>query len=615
MPSIRDLGLESSKSYNKHIPLEYLEADKESRIHLLHGLLDSDGTAKGNSGATFVSVSEQLVKDVQSLIWSLGGKATLSTKEAYEELRNAKKVYNRKSYTLYIKFPKGFEYFWLKRKQDVIASQSQDRTVKLAIKDIKYVGHNKCKCITLEDPEGLFITTNYIVTHNSAKSSALIADPLPYFANKNFKGLLIRKTMPELTELIDRCKALYQAAYPGTKWKEQAKLFEFPSGAIMYMGYCENEADIERYQGKEYYWIGIDEIAQYNGPWIIDTLKPSLRGSDDTIPKSIKCTCNPWGAGKEWVKNRWNIEFDHITREGNQETKQELVFDTEIGELHLTRKWFFGHWSDNLALIKKDKNFVANLHAIGDKALRDAMLHGSWEAVVGLAFPEFKESIHVCEPFDIPDGWYKWRSCDWGYSTMGVVLWYASDWDGNTYVYREYTCQNVKADEFARIVLSLERNDEIQDGWIDGSVTAERGGIGVSIMDTMIQEGLYWNEADRSKGSRVLGKQIIHQYLHPIEDAVGGSTSKLKIFGPKNGRETCPELIKELKSLQLDKNNPEDIDKSRKTALPDHAYDALRYGLAAMPDSQIIKPTYNNGALIGAYHSPPPVVIDSRYGC
>jgi hypothetical protein len=602
------LDIRGCNCYNKFIPESYMNASAEVRLEVVKGLMDSDGSAKDNCGATFTTVSEQLAKDLQKLIWSLGGKATLSVKDAYETFRNGKTVNNAKSYILYVRFAPKSDYFFLKRKQDRANAQKTTRPLKIAIKSVEPVGVKKTRCITIEDPRGLFITSNYLMTHNSAKSSALIADPLPYFGNKNFRGLMIRKAMPDLRELIKRCTELYTKAYPGTKWKEQSKMFVFPSGATMEMGYCDTEDDVERYRGQEYCWVGVDEIAQYNGPWIVDRLKASMRSPDPTLPIYFRCSCNPFGPGKEWLKERFEIIFDHESGIGNQEQRIIKEFETPVGTLQVTRKWFFGHWSDNKVLMRANPNYPASLAAIANKSLRDAELHGSWDAVVGRAFPEFKPHIHVVEPFDIPDSWYKWRACDWGYTSMAAVLWFAADWDNNVYVYREFTPTELYPDEFARTILSLERGEEIQEGYIDGSVAAERGNIGVSILESMEDEGLYWTPADRSKGSRIAGKQLVHKYLAPIEDPLDIPRAKLRIFS------TCNEIIQELTSLQADRNNPEDVDKSRKTALPDHAYDALRYGLSAMPDTQVQAPSFVNNELRGRMYNPPPLVVNPKYG-
>ncbi|KKL71227.1 hypothetical protein LCGC14_2097070, partial [marine sediment metagenome] len=62
------------------------------------------------------------------------------------------------------------------------------------------------------------------------KSYALLVDPLRFCGEAYHTGLLLRKTMPELRDLIEHSKKLYPKAYPGAKWREQDKEWRFPSG-------------------------------------------------------------------------------------------------------------------------------------------------------------------------------------------------------------------------------------------------------------------------------------------------------------------------------------------------------------------------------------------------
>lgn len=398
----------------------------------------------------------------------------------------------------------------------------------------------------------------------SGKSDCLIVDPLRYCSNKNFRGLIIRRTMPELRELIGRAKDIYPRAYPGCKWKEMEKLFVFPSGARMEFGYCSNIDDALRYQGQEYTWLGIDEITQYPDDEILEKLKLSLRSPDPAIPIYIRATTNPSGVGRGWVKERWV----DLAPSGERVT---IVVPTSLGDMKITRKWFQSTVKDNPALLDNNPQYLASLANISNENLRRQWLEGDWDAADGLAFTEFSRDVHVCEPFKIPNNWPKFRACDWGYSSLAVVLWMAVDYDNNIYVYREYTDKLKTADVFAENVRSREYDERIRYGVLDSSVWAKRGEMGETPADTMTRYGLNWMPADRSPGSRKAGKMMIHKYLQVNEET---GQPRIKIFN------TCKELIAELSNLPLDEKDPEDVD----TDAPDHAYDALRYGLMSRPE-------------------------------
>ena len=94
------------------------------------------------------------------------------------------------------------------------------------------------------------------------KSYAMLVDPLRYCTYANHRALLVRRTMPELRDLIQKSQLLYSKAFPNAKWREQEKEWRFPSGAKIEFGYAENMTDVLRYQGQSYTWIGIDELPQ-----------------------------------------------------------------------------------------------------------------------------------------------------------------------------------------------------------------------------------------------------------------------------------------------------------------------------------------------------------------
>ena len=82
------------------------------------------------------------------------------------------------------------------------------------------------------------------------KSYAMLVDPLRYCHKTHHSALLLRRSMPELRDLISHSQRLYTRAFPGAKWREQEKEWRFPSGARVEFGYAENITDALRYQGQ-----------------------------------------------------------------------------------------------------------------------------------------------------------------------------------------------------------------------------------------------------------------------------------------------------------------------------------------------------------------------------
>ena len=391
------------------------------------------------------------------------------------------------------------------------------------------------------------------------KSYAMLVDPLRYCSKAHHRALLIRRTMPELRDLISKSQLLYSKAYPGAKWREQEKEWRFPSGAKIEFGYAENMTDVLRYQGQSYTWIGIDELPQYPSPDIYNFLRSSLRSVDKDIPVYLRATGNPGNIGSQWVK-------EMFVDPAEPNTAFDIKIDTPVGVKTITRRFIPAKLQDNPYLMQTD-DYYAMLASLPETQ-RKQFLDGDWDAYEDSAFPEFSKSVHVVEPFEIPKGWYRFRAADWGYSSPACVLWFAVDYNNNLWVYRELYTSKITADVFARKVIELESGEYIQYGVLDSSTWAKRGDVGPSIAETMIQQGCRWRQSDRSPKSRISGKLEIHKRF-----SMNGKEPGLRVFN------NCRNLIRTISTLPVDNKNPEDVD----TNAEDHAYDALRYGCMSRP--------------------------------
>ena len=394
------------------------------------------------------------------------------------------------------------------------------------------------------------------------KSYAMLVDPLRYCDKTHHRALLLRRTMPELRDLITHSQRLYNRAFPGAKWREQEKEWRFPSGAKIEFGYAENMTDALRYQGQSYTWIGIDELPQYPSPDIYNFLRSSLRSVDPEIPVFMRSTGNPGNIGSQWVR-----EMFVNPAEPNKTFNLEI--STPTGTKRITRRFIPAKLQDNPYLMQTD-DYYAMLASLPE-IQRKQFLDGDWDAFEDSAFPEFNKNTHVVDPFEIPKGWQRFRSADWGYSSPACVLWFAIDYDNNLWIYRELYTKKITADVFARKVLELEKGEYIRYGVLDASTWAKRGDIGPSIAETMVQQGCRWRPSDRTPKSRISGKLEIHKRLKPSENEK--KEPGLRIFS------SCRNLIRTLPILPLDESNPEDIN----TDVEDHAYDALRYGCMSRP--------------------------------
>lgn len=164
---LRRLGLYGHKSYTKFIPEEYLFDSVENRLELLRGLMDTDGTTDGTY-SSYCTVSPQLSKDVQHLIQSLGGNANKACRKNSYTYRGIKKQ-GADSYVVSVKLNNGLNPFFLSRKKDLIQPRIKYFPIRYIAK-VELVSKKQCQCILLDSPEHLYITDDFIVTHNTLLS-------------------------------------------------------------------------------------------------------------------------------------------------------------------------------------------------------------------------------------------------------------------------------------------------------------------------------------------------------------------------------------------------------------------------------------------------------------
>jgi ATP-dependent Clp protease ATP-binding subunit ClpC len=162
------LNLTETKSETKFIPEKYKNGSFNQKISLLQGLLDSDGTVTETGTIQYSSVSQQLIKDIQGLIWSIGGVAKIKEKQTFFTYKDERKK-GQLSYVLTIRYKTPRNLFRLQRKIERLPLNYQySDTLKNNITDINFIGVKEAKCIKIEDENHLYVTDNYVVTHNTS---------------------------------------------------------------------------------------------------------------------------------------------------------------------------------------------------------------------------------------------------------------------------------------------------------------------------------------------------------------------------------------------------------------------------------------------------------------
>lgn len=389
-----------------------------------------------------------------------------------------------------------------------------------------------------------------------------------------WRGVIFRRTYPELEELIARSKEIYPAT--GGEWKEQPKWWTWPNGAILRMRYLERPDDALRYQGHQYTWIGWDELTQWASPFAYRYLRARLRSASNVPTKRIRAAANPGGVGHHWVKAMF---IDHAP------SGYVPILDPETG---MERMFIPSKLRDNTILMQSDPGYVGRLKGLGSPELVRAMLEGDWSVVTGAFFPEWRTDLHVVDPIQLPEHWHRYGAIDWGSARPFAVLWIAvSDGTlpqfprGALVVYREWYGTTGEPNVGLRMTadavglgIAQKHARDTQDRklmyYCDPAMFTADGGP--SIAERMATAGkLHVTRADNARVQRM--------------GAMGGWDQLRQRLLGEDGRpmlyvfSTCTHLIRTLPALQHDQDRPEDVD----TDGEDHAPDALRYGCMARP--------------------------------
>src|SRR3990167_4742175 len=315
-----------------------------------------------------------------------------------------------------------------------------------------------------------------------------------------------------------------------------------------------NLDDPSKYLSSEFALIEVDELTK-NPKETFDFLRLRLRWPGIENPKFIGAS-NPGGIGHDWVKQLW------IARNFPPEEQQSSQF------------YFVKALpSDNANL---PSTYWDTLGSLPEK-LRKAYRDGNWDVFEGQYFSEWDKEQHVVRPFEIPATWKRFRAYDHGREAPACCSWYALDYDGRVYKYRELYKRGLDVDQIAQEINRLSVGETYDYSVADPSIFANIGYTdkygGQTIAETFARYGIIFMPASNR---RVDGWVLMHQYLRWTEYA----KPKLIYFS------TCLDSIRTIPSLIHDEHRPEDVD----TQGEDHAGDADRYFLMSLHERASTKP-------------------------
>jgi hypothetical protein len=444
----------------------------------------------------------------------------------------------------------------------------------------------------------------------AGKSDVLLTYPIihRWHENPRFKGVYFRRTYKELeNEIIPRSRRFYSQL--GAKYNKSDKVWEFPNknhskspmggGSIIRFAHCENELDVHKYDSMEMNYVAFDELSGFTEwQYLYIALERVRRTIDSDLPAIIRSASNPGNIGHTWVKKR----FIDPAPDGG------VIIQNARG---LKRVFIRATIKDNPYI---DPEYLTSLESL-PLAERKAKLDGDWNAFEGQVFDEFRErsypdepsnALHVVEPFEIPSYWPRIVGMDWGYAppAMTWVGFGAISPDRRLYLYRELAYQKTKIEEWCADIKPYFDSEQPRSIKLCKSAGQDRGQEHTILQQVSSALGHNVELTSNQPGSRVAGKQLLHEYLRwkpkkvfsrtigefdqqqadwlirnrgmkeyqsyldsfkPVEEEKG--LPKLQIFN------TCPLFINAIKSCVYDKTNVEDV-----AEFPgDDPYDGGRY--------------------------------------
>ena len=362
---------------------------------------------------------------------------------------------------------------------------------------------------------------------------------------KEAQGLLFRRTFPETGELVKLGQ--YVFVQEGWEWKVGERKWVSPSGAVLQLKHLDEDADAMKLQGFSVTFLGFDELGNWPSAEPIDMLGATMRSAAG-VPVLFRASANPGGPGHGWVKERY-IDADDEKR---------IFIPSKI--------------QDNTPLMENDPGYIDRIKGSGPPWLVKAWLEGDWNIAPGAYFEKIWDpSLHVVTPFEIPLEWRRWKAYDHGYKSPAGCVWFAQDYDGIIYLYKElYWCSKpnkgseTPIEEIAKDIVDAEVKEKnlgvrFRNNVADSAIFM-RDGRHKSVADVFADYGVVWEASSKGPGSRVQG-------LQEMVDRLNNGT--FKVFN------SCKHWLRTVPSLPADPKKIEDID----TTAEDHLFDATRYSL------------------------------------
>jgi hypothetical protein len=439
----------------------------------------------------------------------------------------------------------------------------------------------------------------YEGTRGVGKTIALIMDFCQFVGmglGPDHRGIILRRTFPELEFVEAIARKWIPRLFPGASFNAQLHVWTFPGGETLRFGYFEFPEQFDAlYQGKEFTFVALEELTNWPDPECLRQMKSCLRSTNPQVQLHLRATCNTFGIGSDWVKERYRLPLVPFNRVVGP------VIDDAVddnGKPEEPRRVIHGDIKENLFLRYSDPGYLARvLSSTSNAAKAKAWATGEWTDNPMSVFGDIDWTAVRVPTFEVPDPHKLRVSYDFGDGApYSFLVFYPGNGEaitlpdgsvhnappGSLYIVAEIYggiknqgLHHSIAEQAGRLHALFEER-----GW-DPAVLRKEGNIADgSIFDERVQfstrqsyandferAGIHFLPSDKGPGSRIQGLGQMRKML--LATMPPRETPGLYVC------ECCTELLKHIPNLQRSAKDPEDID----TEGVDHDYDACRYFL------------------------------------
>jgi hypothetical protein len=352
----------------------------------------------------------------------------------------------------------------------------------------------------------------------SAKTDVLLLYGIArgWTENPRFKQVFQRRTFPELrNEIIPRTRQIYPKFGATLNKSDMAWTFPAPdqyggtgmtnAGAMVFLGQCEDEEDVHKYDSMEINLYTPDELTSFTEFIYLYIGFTRVRTSDPTLPAIIRAGAMSGGIGHTWVRKRFVTPAP----------KGGVVI---IGKGSVKRFYVHATLADNPHV---DPEYKKSLEALPEAEKR-AKLYGDWDAYSGQVFDEFRDrrypdepenALHVIDDCEIPEWWPKIVIGDWGFAAMTWIGFGAISPDERLYIYRELHWIKTKIEIWAPEVKNYIETEKPRMVKFCRSVAQDRGTEHTIQQQISTALDCEIELSGNAPGSRISGKQLVQEYM------------------------------------------------------------------------------------------------------